>query len=68
MKVTFIGIEEEEGWEYEFPMECVLRKWDTYFSMANDFELHPYVCLGVCACVCAFVCECCVCVAVKMRG
>ncbi len=30
----------------ELPLECLLRLWDTYLAMDEDFCLHPYVCLS----------------------
>jgi len=31
----------------ELPVECVLRLWDTYFSISDGFDLHVYVCLAI---------------------
>ncbi|KAI8806821.1 rab-GTPase-TBC domain-containing protein [Cladochytrium replicatum] len=31
----------------ELPLECVMRLWDTYFSIADGLELHVYVCLAI---------------------
>jgi hypothetical protein len=33
----------------ELPLDCVLRLWDTYFSIeeANGLELHTFVCLAI---------------------
>ncbi|KAJ3221256.1 hypothetical protein HK099_003664 [Clydaea vesicula] len=31
----------------ELPLECVLRLWDTYFSISDGYSLHTYVCLAV---------------------
>ncbi|KAI9203968.1 rab-GTPase-TBC domain-containing protein [Polychytrium aggregatum] len=31
----------------ELPFECVLRLWDTYFSVPDGFQMHVYVCLAI---------------------
>ncbi len=31
----------------ELPIECVVRLWDTYFSLDDGFALHPFVCLSI---------------------
>ncbi|KAJ3014057.1 UNVERIFIED_CONTAM: hypothetical protein HDU68_000450 [Siphonaria sp. JEL0065] len=31
----------------ELPLECLLRLWDTYFSIPNGLNLHVYVCLAI---------------------
>ncbi|ORY52972.1 RabGAP/TBC [Rhizoclosmatium globosum] len=31
----------------ELPLECLLRLWDTYFSIPNGLDMHVYVCLAM---------------------
>ncbi|KAJ8325193.1 hypothetical protein O5D80_006141 [Batrachochytrium dendrobatidis] len=31
----------------ELPLECVMRLWDTYFSMPSGLSLHVFVCLAM---------------------
>lgn len=31
----------------EMPLDCLVRLWDTYFSLEEGFDLHPYVCLAI---------------------
>ncbi|KAI8620302.1 rab-GTPase-TBC domain-containing protein [Chytriomyces sp. MP71] len=31
----------------ELPMDCLLRLWDTYFSVPNGLNLHVYICLAI---------------------
>ncbi|KAJ3241060.1 hypothetical protein HDU78_002027 [Chytriomyces hyalinus] len=31
----------------ELPLDCLLRLWDTYFSIPNGLTLHVYICLAV---------------------
>eukprot|EP01116_Phalansterium_solitarium_P011618 TRINITY_DN27359_c0_g1_i1.p1 TRINITY_DN27359_c0_g1~~TRINITY_DN27359_c0_g1_i1.p1 ORF type:complete len:282 (+),score=33.46 TRINITY_DN27359_c0_g1_i1:13-858(+) len=28
-------------------LECIMRLWDTYFSIPNGFDLHIYVCIAI---------------------
>jgi len=31
----------------ELPLDCLVRLWDTYFSIEEGFDLHFYVCLAI---------------------
>ncbi|KAI9331893.1 rab-GTPase-TBC domain-containing protein [Obelidium mucronatum] len=31
----------------ELPLECLLRLWDSYFSIPNGLNLHIYICLAI---------------------